>query len=359
MKDFENYQDTNAVFSEKYTSSNRNLFHSPKIFKPFKYPWAYDAWKMQQQMHWIFDEVPMADDLKDWKTKLTFSEQNLCTQIFRFFTQADVEVQDCYLNQYMSSFKPVEVKMMLAAFANMETIHVAAYAHLIDTIGMPEEIYAEFLNYKQMRDKCDYLNKFHNNTIRDLALTLGVYGAFVEGVQLFASFAILLNFQRFGKMKGMGQIIAWSVRDETLHTINMGRLFRELINENMDLWTSDFRKELYQACDTAVYFEDGFIDLAFEVGDNVEGITVEEVKLYIRYIADRRLVQLGLKPKYLIQKNPLPWMDYILNGLEFTNFFENRATEYTRGGTKGTWDEAFTIHDSVLGILGEEQDDNK
>jgi ribonucleoside-diphosphate reductase beta chain len=167
--------------------------------------------------------VPLADDVRDWGQKLTESERNLLTQIFRFFTQADVEVNNCYMKHYSQVFEPTEVQMMLAAFSNTETIHIAAYSHLLDTIGMPEIEYSAFLHYKEMKDKYDYMQQFGVKTPRDIALTLAVFGGFTEGLQLFASFAMLLNFPRFNKMKGMGQIVAWSARDETLHAASVIR----------------------------------------------------------------------------------------------------------------------------------------
>jgi ribonucleoside-diphosphate reductase beta chain len=284
--------------------------------------------------------VPLADDVKDWSRNLCAAERNLLTQIFRFFTQSDVEVNNCYMKHYARVFKPTEVQMMLAAFANMETVHIAAYSHLLDTIGMPEAEYAAFLRYKAMKDKYDYMQDFDVDTKADIAMTLAVFGAFTEGLQLFASFAILLNFPRFNKMKGMGQIVSWSVRDESLHTQSIIRLFRTFIAENPELWTEHFERELYRACETIVTHEDAFIDLAFELGP-VEGLAAAEVKAYIRHIADRRLSQLGLQPIYRVAKNPLPWLDAILNGVEHTNFFENRATEYSKAATRGSWDEAF------------------
>jgi len=176
---------------------------------------------------------------------------------------------------------------------------------------------------------------------KDIALTVAVFSAFTEGLQLFASFAILLNFPRHNKMKGMGQIVTWSVRDETLHCNSMIRLFKEFINENPEIWTPDFKKELYQACRTIIEHEDAFIDLAFQMGP-MEGLTGQEVKDYIRFIANRRLTQLGLEPIYDIQKNPLTWLDDMLNGVEHMNFFEGRATEYSKASTQGTWVEAFS-----------------
>ena len=323
-----------------------SLLDSKPIYKPFNYPWAYDAWLKQQQVHWLPEEVPLADDVRDWKHNLTPSEKNLLTQIFRFFTQADIEVNNCYMKHYSQVFKPTEVQMMLSAFSNMETVHIAAYSHLLDTIGMPENEYQAFMKYKEMKDKYDYMHKFGIETKKDIATTLAAFGGFTEGLQLFASFAILLNFQRFGKMKGMGQIVAWSVRDETLHTNSIIKLFRTFVQENPEVWDEELKGRLYEACATIVHFEDAFIDLAFEMG-NIEGLTSREVKRYIRYIADRRLGQLGLKDIYMIDTNPLPWLDEILNGVEHTNFFENRVTEYSKASTTGTWEDVFSEIDQV------------
>lgn len=319
-----------------------SLLDAESIYKPFSYPWAYDAWKIQQQVHWLPEEVPMADDVKDWKHNLSQAEIHLLTQIFRFFTQADIEVNNCYMRYYSRVFKPTEVQMMLAAFSNMETIHIDAYSHLLDTLGMPEVEYQAFMKYKEMKDKYDYMQQFTVDTKEGIATTLAVFGAFTEGLQLFASFAMLLNFQRFGKMKGMGQIIAWSVRDETLHTNSIIKLFRTFISENPEVWNDKLRHDLSIACNTIVEHEDAFIDLAFEVDGAVEGLTAHEVKMYIRYIADRRLNQLGMDAIYNVGKNPLPWLDEILSAPEHTNFFENRVTEYAKAATKGTWDEAFS-----------------
>lgn len=319
---------------------NKTLLSAPPIYKPFAYPWAYDAWKAQQQAHWMPDEVPLGDDCRDWQ-KMSTGERNLLTQIFRFFTQQDVEVQDCYMTKYAAVFKPTEVKMMLTAFANMETIHIAAYSHLLDTIGMPEVEYSAFLRYKEMKDKHDYLQSFNVDSTYELAKTLAVFGAFTEGVQLFASFAILLNFQRFGKMKGMGQIVTWSARDETLHTTNIIRLVHTLCQENAhDIPSQKFDEDLYEMARVTVEHEDHFIDLAFEMGP-LQDLTAKEVKQYVRFLADRRLIQLGRLPIFGERRNPLPWMDAALNAVEFTNFFENRPTEYTKGATKGSWDDAY------------------
>ena len=220
------------------------------------------------------------------------------------------------------------------------TVHVGSYSHLLDTIGMPEIEYAAFLQYKEMKDKCDYLHNFNSNNKHEIAKTLAVFGGFTEGVQLFASFAVLLNFPRHNKMKGMGQIITLSVRDESLHCECISKLFRTFIQENPEIWTDQLRSEIYQAARDMITNEDKFIELCFAMGP-LERLTADEVKLYIRYITDRRLQGLMLDPIYNISKNPLPWLDEMLNAVEHVNFFENRSTEYSKASTTGTWDEAF------------------
>jgi ribonucleoside-diphosphate reductase beta chain len=317
-----------------------SLLSANHVYKPFHYPWAYEAWLTQQRIHWLPEEVPLADDVKDWNRNLTKQEKNLLTQIFRFFVQSDVEVNNCYMSHYARVFQPTEVRMMLAAFASMETVHIAAYSYLLDTIGIPETEYSAFLRYKEMKDKYDYMQRFGSSTPTEIAKTLAVFGGFTEGVQLFASFAILLNFPRFNKMKGMGQIVAWSARDESLHTRSIIRLFRAFIDENKQIWTESLKREITESCATIVAHEEAFIDLAFELG-GVEGLEGGDVKGYIRYTADHRLTQLGLTPIFGIERNPLPWLDDMLHGMEHTNFFENRATEYSRAATRGSWDEAF------------------
>ena len=316
-----------------------SLLKASKQYKPFEYPWAFEFWKRQQQLHWLPEEVPLGEDCRDWAQKLSDHERNLLTQIFRFFTQADVEVQDCYHEKYGRIFKPTEIKMMLAAFSNMETVHIAAYSHLLDTIGMPESEYGAFLEYSEMKDKHDYLQGFGVDSDEDIAKTLAMFGGFTEGLQLFASFAMLMNFPRFNKMKGMGQIVSWSVRDESLHCEGIIKLFHTFVRER-DCYTPQVKREIRDMCHHTVGLEDNFIDLAFEMGP-VNGMSPDEIKRYIRYIADWRLGQLGLKPMFMIKDHPLPWLAPLLNGVEHANFFEQRATEYSKAATRGNWNEVW------------------
>ena len=311
-----------------------SLLNTRDYYKPFDQPWMFDYYVQQNQMHWFPEDVPLHNDVKDWQ-ELNDSEKNLLTQIFRLFTQSDVDVGSGYIDKYMRIFKKPEARMMMASFANMESIHQHAYSLLFDTVGMPELEYKAFAEYEAMADKHEYINKI-KVTAKDkesIAKALAVYSGFTEGLQLFSSFAILLNFPRFGKMKGMGQIITYSIRDESLHVEAMTKLFREFIKENIDLWTDDLKKQIYQACRDMVELEDQFLNLVFKQGD-IEGLTQDDMNKYIRYIADRRLLQLGLKPNYKVSKNPLTWLDDVL-GVEHQNFFEGRATSYMKAGLRG------------------------
>ena len=311
-----------------------SLLSTRSFYKPFDHPWMFDYYVQQNQMHWFPEDVPLHNDVKDWQDQNDL-DRNLLTQIFRLFTQSDVDVGSGYVDNYMKVFKKPEARMMMASFANMESIHQHAYSLLLDTVGMPEVEYKAFSEYEEMSKKHEYVNNFRvtASNKKSIAKALAVYSGFTEGLQLFSSFIILLNFSRFGKMKGMGQIITYSIRDESLHVEAMTRLFRELIHENIDIWEDDFKKEIYQTCREMVTLEDKFLDLVFEMG-NPQGLTKKEMREYIRYIADRRLLQLGLKTNYGVKDNPLPWIDDVL-GVEHQNFFEGRATAYMKAGLRG------------------------
>lgn len=314
------------------------LTEGRSYFKPFDYPWAYDAYKLQVKMHWTPEEVPLADDIKDFNVKLSETERTVITQLFRFFTQADVDVAGGYCQHYLPTFKPPEIRMMLSQFAAMEATHIDAYSQLIETLGLPDSEYKMFGEYKSMRDKHEYLERFNMDTPANIAKSIAVYSGFTEGVQLFSSFAILLNFPRNNLMKNMGQIISWSVRDENLHTEYLCKLFRTYIEENPHLWDDSLKSSLYSIAERIVELEDAFIDTVFAAGP-LQKLGPDDVKGYIRYIAGRRLKQLGLKNVFMIEDNPLPWIDAMINGVEHTNFFENRPTEYAKAATTGNWDD--------------------
>ena len=311
-------------------------------FKPFNYAWAYDAWLKHEQSHWLHTEVPMMEDVKDWKKKLTDSEKKFLTHIFRFFTQGDIDVAGGYVNNYLPYFPQPEMRMMLLGFAAREALHVAAYSHLIETLGLPETTYNDFLEYAEMREKHDYVMDIsaQNTTKENTATHIAVFSAFTEGMQLFSSFIMLLNFPRHGKMKGMGQIVTWSIVDETQHAENMIKLFRTFIQENPDIWNDDLKARIYTIAEKMVELEEKFIDLAFAMGE-MEDLTAADVKKYIRYIADRRLISLSLKGIFKVKKNPLPWVEEMINAPTHTNFFENSATDYAKGALTGDWSDVW------------------
>ena len=315
-----------------------NLTDARSYFKPFNYPWAYDAWLKHEQSHWLHTEVPMLEDVKDWKKKLTKEEKQFLTHIFRFFTQGDIDVAGGYVNNYLPYFPQPEIRMMLLGFAAREALHIAAYSHLIETLGLPDTLYNDFMEYAEMKEKHDYVMDIsaQNTTKENTATHIAVFSAFTEGMQLFSSFIMLLNFPRHGKMKGMGQIVTWSIVDETQHTENMVKLFRTYIEENREIWNDELKGRLYTIAEKMVELEDKFIDLAFAMG-GMEDLSAEDVKKYIRYIADRRLISLGLKGQFKVKRNPLPWVEEMINAPTHTNFFENRATDYAKGALSGTW----------------------
>lgn len=218
-------------------------------------------------------------------------------------------------------------------------VHIAAYSHLVETLGMPETIYNEFLQYRAMADKHKFFEDFYNKDDRTIAQQMAVFSAFSEGMQLFSSFVMLINFSRFGLMKGMGQIISWSATDETLHCESMIRLFRTFIKENIHIWTDEFKREIYEIARKMADLEFAFIDLAFGISDQRD-LKKSDMKQFARYLVDRRLLSLGLKPEFKVKKNPLAWVEPMF-GLTHTNFFEQRVTDYTKGSLSGSWEEVW------------------
>ena len=159
-------------------------------------------------------------------------------------------------------------------------------------------------------------------------------------MQLFSSFIMLLNFPRHGKMKGMGQIVTWSIVDETQHCESMIKLFRTYIQENPEIWNDELKGQLYTIAEQMVLLEDRFIDLAFAMGP-MDNLDANDVKQYIRYITDRRLISLGLKGIMKVKRNPLPWVEEMINAPIHTNFFENRATDYAKAAHTGNWEDVW------------------
>jgi glutaredoxin 3 len=306
------------------------------VYKPFQYPWAMEMAERHEKIHWGTWEVELRDDVSQWKGgQITPDEKAHITSILRLFTQSDVQVATNYCNQFIPVFENNEIRNMLLSFANREGTHQRAYAMLNDTLGLGEEEYSSFLNYEALRDKIEFMQSADVSTKSGVARALA-QTVCNEGMALFSAFVMLLNYQRFGKMKGMCKVVEWSVRDETLHVEGMAAIFSQYLKEHPRLVTDAFKSEVYSMYTRAVELEDAVIDLAYASGP-VPGLSSDEMKQYIRYLAGRRLTQLGLKDVFGVVRNPLPWLDWVLNGDNLTNFFEQRVTDYSASGMSGDW----------------------
>jgi glutaredoxin 3 len=306
------------------------------VYKPFRHPWAVDLATVHEKLHWGEWEAKLQDDVSQWKTQLSKEEKNHITQILRLFTQSDVVVGNNYLDHFTARFKNNEIRAMLSSFANREFTHMRAYALLNDTLGLPEEEFSAFLEYQEMADKVEFMTNIDTTTLSGLAQAVA-RSAINEGMSLFSAFVMLINYSRFGKMRGMSEIVQWSLRDETMHCEGMTRLFRTFCDEHPRIVNDEFKKSIYDMVKQAVALEDKVIDLAYEMGPT-EGLTSDEVKTYIRYIADRRLIELGFKPVYKQKKNPLPWLEPLISTTSHDNFFETVVTEYNSDGMSGEWE---------------------
>lgn len=315
------------------------MFSPSKVYKPFHYPWAVELAQTHERIHWIEDEVTLEEDINDWKrNKLSACEKQFIIQVLRLFTQSDVAVGGYYYDKFIPVFQNNELRNMLGSFACREAIHQRAYALLNDSLGLPEGDYAAFLDYTEMRDKMEHMSGAKvPSTLEEVGHALAK-SVFNEGVSLFASFAMLLNFQRRGFMKGCGKIVEWSVRDETLHVEGVSKLFKAFCQDkdHYQVLTNDFKRAIYETAEATVAHEDKFIELAYK-DCNIEGLTADETKQYIRYLTDRRLIQMGMKGIFKVKKNPIPWIETLLNAPDHTNFFENRVAGYEVAGLKGNW----------------------
>jgi ribonucleoside-diphosphate reductase beta chain len=319
-----------------HVRDNMSLQQPSLVYKPFKYPWAVDYAVSHEKIHWGEWEAKLQEDVAQWKSgAITAEEKRHITSILRLFTQSDVAVGTNYIDQFLPKFRNNEIRAMLTSFVNREFVHQRAYALLNDTLGLAEEEYSSFLEYDQMREKIEFMQSADPSTLTGLGKALA-QSACNEGMSLFSAFVMLLNYQRVGKMKGMCEIVEWSIRDETMHVEGMTRLFRTYLDEHPRIVNDEFKQSIYQMFRDAVALEDKVIDLAYEAGP-IDGLSADEVKHYIRYVADRRLIQLGLKGNFGIKDNPLPWLDWVVNGDSLKNFFEGVVTDYNAAGMDGDW----------------------
>lgn len=301
-------------------------------YSPFEYPKAYEYWELQQKSHWLPNEVNMSSDINDWKVTLSETEKNVIGHILKGFTQSEVFIQEYWGQMIGKWFKKPEIQMMAAAFSSMESVHAVSYALLDSSLGL--EDFDAFLHEPTAKAKIDRLITTKGKNKEEIAKSLAIFSAFNEGVNLFSSFAVLLNFSRFNKLKGVGQIIAYSIKDESLHSDAGCWLFRTLISEFPDLMSEQLKSDLYDAARLTVELEDDFIAKAFSFGE-IEGIAEKEIKNFIRFRTNTKLNDLGLKKlwknidKELLSK--MEWFDVLSAGTNHSDFFASRVSDYSRG----------------------------
>jgi len=321
-----------------------NLLQERVVYKPFEYPEAHDYWLKQQQAHWLHTEVPMMSDINDWKQNLTETEKNIVGSILKGFAQTETIVNDYWSGLVTKWFRKPEVIMMATTFGAFETIHAEAYSLLNETLGLDN--FSEFLEDEATMAKIENLMSTRDNfdgedDLQDIAKSLAIFSAFTEGVNLFSSFAILLSFKMRNKLKGVGQIVEWSIRDESMHSEAGCWLFRTLIKENPHLNTPDLKAAINEAALLSLKLELDFIDKVYELGD-LEGCSKDDLVAFIKNRVNTKLGDLGYGSIIDgIDTNALKrmkWFDSISAGKQHTDFFASRVTNYSKGHLQ--WDES-------------------
>ena len=321
-----------------------NLLQERVVYKPFEYQTAADYWLKQQQAHWLHTEVPMMSDVNDWKQNLTETEKNIVGSILKGFAQTETVVNDYWSGLVTKWFRKPEIIMMATTFGAFETIHAEAYSLLNETLGLDN--FAEFLEDETTMAKIETLMDVRDsfNGVVDWherAKSLAIFSAFTEGVNLFSSFAVLLSFKMRNKLKGVGQIVEWSIRDESMHSEAGCWLFRTLIKENPKLKTPELEAAINEAALLSLQLELDFIEKVYELGD-LEGCSKYNLTNFIKNRVNTKLGDLGYNPIVgdvdMTAVNEMKWFDALSAGKQHTDFFANRVTNYSKGHLE--WDAA-------------------
>jgi ribonucleoside-diphosphate reductase beta chain len=325
-------------------TKKKDLLAERIVYKPFEYQEAADYWLKQQQAHWLHTEVPMMSDLNDWNSNLSETEKNIIGSILKGFAQTETVVNDYWSGLVTKWFRKPEVIMMATTFGAFETIHTEAYSLLNETLGL--ENFAEFMEDEATMAKIENLtavrDSFSNEQdLHEIAKSLAIFSAFTEGVNLFSSFAVLLSFKMRNKLKGVGQIVEWSIRDESLHSEAGCWLFRTLIKENPELKTPELEAAINEAALLSLQLELDFIRKCYELGD-LEGCSQYDLENFIKNRINAKLGDLGYKgiiddvDGTAVER--MKWFDALSAGKQHTDFFANRVTNYSKGHL--TWDES-------------------
>jgi ribonucleoside-diphosphate reductase beta chain len=311
------------------------LFDERIPYKPFEYPEYYtEGWLKQAQAFWLHTEISMQGDVKDWNEHLTPAEKNLVGNILLGFAQTECAVSDYWTQKVVGWFPKHEIQQMAMMFGSQETVHAVAYSYLNETLGL--EDYEAFLHEPATADRFDNLVAYDGNDPVGIAKSLAVFSAFAEGVSLYSSFAVLYSFQMRNKLKGIGQQMKWSVRDESLHSKMGCQLFRHMCEEDASLLEA-VRSHVIEAAETMVELELNYIDKMFEAGD-IEGIKSEDLKNFIKKRTNEKLVELGYIdlgnyfPFVEASAKELDWFYHLTGGVTHTDFFAIRPTDYSKAG---------------------------
>lgn len=302
-------------------------------YKPFEYQWAYDYWFKQNSAHWMRTEVDLSKDLKDWREVMTKDEKEVVGGILKSFAQTETFVEDYWASKVSNWFPKSEIKNMAHSFANMESIHADSYVFLNETLGLLD--FESFLNDEAVMSKLDEMIEIldsNKKDVKSIAKSLVVFSVCTEGINLFSSFMILLSFKRKNKLQGVGQIIELSCKDENLHSEAGCRLFNELIKEYPHIWTDELKGEIYTAVELAIKNEFHYINQIFG-NRQLETVDKEAVKNYIFHRANKKLKEINLKEKYIVDKDLLEkvgWFDVFTTGSQRTDFFSQQETNYSK-----------------------------
>ena len=303
------------------------------------------------QAFWLHTEIQMQSDVKDWNENLNPAEKNLVGNILLGFAQTECAVSDYWTGMVTKWFPKHEIRQMAMAFGSQETIHAVAYSYLNETLGL--EDFEAFLHEPTMANRFELLmstsaDYTHEDLEEDedarveVARSLAIFSAFAEGVSLYSSFAVLYSFQLRNLLKGIGQQMKWSVRDESLHSKMGCRLFRHMCTEYPEL-KEDARSDVEEAARLIVEMEHKYIDKIFEMGD-LENLKKEDLKNFIMKRANEKLVELGYDGifKYDVDSaGQLDWFYHLTGGETWTDFFSTRSTDYSKAGEKDDWDDVW------------------
>jgi ribonucleoside-diphosphate reductase beta chain len=332
------------------------LFTERVPYKPFEYPMYYtEGWLPIMQAHWLHTEISMQGDIKDWNEHLSPSEKNLVGNILLGFAQTECAVSDYWTNMVTKWFPKHEIQQMAMAFGANETVHAVAYSYLNETLGL--EDFTAFLHEPATKEKFELLTYTTADwTPEDLqknaqarievGRSLAIFSAFSEGVSLYSSFAVLYSFQMRNLLKGIGQQMKWSVRDESLHSKMGCQLFRHMCEEYPEL-LEQCTDSIVEAAELIVKLESNFIDKMFEMGD-LENLKASDLKEFVKQRANEKLAELGYNAmpggdKYFEYNKKkagnLDWFYHLTGGTTHTDFFAIRPTDYSKANEGEDWND--------------------